>query len=94
MLEPDLSDATVRQVQLLDQRGRSGCSNSLQNGRQPLIVNPVAVLDGEIVAKVQTCERWVLEYKVKDLLLELASINTIVFQGERDQTFIINDPME
>lgn len=57
-------------------------------------MNPVAILDSEIVAQVQTCERWVLEYQVKNLLLELASIDTIVFQGERDQALIVNDSMK
>lgn len=57
-------------------------------------MNPVAILDSEIVAKVQTRERRVLEHQVKNLLLELASIDTIVFQGERDQALIVNDSME
>ena len=57
-------------------------------------MNPVAILDSEIVAQVQTCERRVLEHQVKNLLLELASIDTIVFQGERDQALIVNDSME
>lgn len=57
-------------------------------------MNPVAILDSEIVAQVQTRERWVLEHQIKNLLLELASIDTIVFQGERDQALIVNDSME
>ena len=57
-------------------------------------MNPVAILDSEIVAKVQTRERRVLEHQIKNLLLELASIDTIVFQGERDQALIVNDSME
>ena len=57
-------------------------------------MDPVAILDSEIVAKVQTRERRVLEHQIKNLLLELASIDTIVFQGERDQALIVNDSME
>ena len=35
-----------------------------------------------------------LEDKIEDLLLELAPIDTIVFQSESDQTFVIDDAME
>ena len=57
-------------------------------------MNPVAIFDSEIVTQVQTRERWVLEHQIKNLLLELASIDTIVFQRKRDQALIVNDSME
>ena len=45
-------------------------------------MDSVSVFDGLRVAQVETCERWVLKYEVKYLLLESATIDRVVFKGQ------------
>ena len=53
-------DAAVRQIELLQQGGSPWCSHCLQNSRDAFIVDPIAILDSQVVSQIQTCQRLVL----------------------------------
>lgn len=87
-------DATVRQVEFLQERGRLWGGNSLQDCGETLVMDTVPILDGLRVSQIQTCERLVLKHQVKDLLLEFAPINAVILYWECDKTLVIDDPFE
>ena len=57
-------------------------------------MNTITVLDSQQVAKIQTCQCWVLEDNIKDLLLMLSAIDAVILKGQSNQTLIVNDAME
>ena len=57
-------------------------------------MDTISVFDGKTVAKIQTCQRWMLEYEVKYLLLKLATVNAIIFKRKGNHTAIINYTIE
>ena len=42
-------------------------------------MNPISVFDSQRISQIQTCQRWMLENKIEQLLLEFSTINAIVF---------------
>ena len=57
-------------------------------------MNTIAVLDGQEIAEIQTCQSRVLENDIENLLLELATIDAVILQCQSDQTLIVYNAME
>ena len=70
------------------------CGDGLKNGRETFIMNPISVFDSQSISQIQTCQRWMLENKIKQLLLEFPSINAIVFDSDSNQALVVNDSVE
>ena len=57
-------------------------------------MNSVSIFDRKCVAEIQTGQRRMLEYQVKDLLLKLAAIDTIVLDRDGDEALVVNNSIE
>ena len=57
-------------------------------------MNPISVFDSQRISQIQTCQRWMLKNNIEQLLLEFSTINAIVFDGDSNQTLVVNDSVE
>ena len=94
LLQAFRSNATIGQVKFLDERRDLRAGNCLQDGREALVMNTIAVFHRQIVSKIQTCQRWMLVDEIENLLLEPATIDAVVLQRESDQALVVDYAVE